>query len=654
MSKEYIELVEQITKLNHHYYTLDNPIVSDAEYDRLYDELARMEQEDPTLITPFSPTQRVGGELLSKFEKKEHTVPLYSLGKSQNYEGVIKFTEDVKKEVGQAVSFSLEHKLDGLAFILRYESGKLVEGRTRGTGKIGEVITDQLRTIRSIPLQVPVLNTFEVQGEVFMPIDKFEAYNAALAEGSTILKNPRNGAAGALRNLDPRITASRPLDAFLYNVPYAEGFDFETQESMMTFLAGQGFKINPYFFVLRSADEIIEKLKEMEPIRPTLNWDIDGMVIKVNEVALRDELGYTSKYPKWALAYKFEAVEETTTLNSVTWEVGRTGKLTPLSHLDPVDIGGATVTKATLNNYDDIIRKGVMVGAEVFVRRSNDVIPEIMGIVEGSNGSTIEPPTECPECGSSLIQDGAHLYCKNSTGCSAQSVGKFTHFASREAMNIDSFSEKTAEQLSVAGLLRTSFTDLYRLKKEDLLQLERFGARKADKLLEAIEASKTRPLEAFIYALGMRHSGKGTAERLLRYYYNIDDIMAASVEDLMKIEDIGQAVAESIYDFFHTEENIQMIQELKEIGLNMTHEVQEAAGSQLEGNSFVITGKVSRPRKEIEAFVKEYGGKISSSVSKNTNYLVAGEAAGSKLAKAESLGVAVITENELYAMVYGE
>lgn len=645
------ELMEKINELNYHYYTLDNPIASDAQYDRLYDELVELEQKHPELIVPHSPTQRVGGMMLDKFEKKEHTAPLYSLGKAQDYQGVIKFINDMHKLFGKAVTFSLEQKMDGLAFVLRYENGYLVEARTRGTGKIGEVITEQIRTIRSIPLQVSYLDTFEVQGEVFMPIDKFESYNANLPEGATPLKNPRNGAAGALRNLDPNITASRPLDAFLYNGPYIEGIMFETQEELMSFLKEQGFKTNPYFFILHTAEEIIEKLEEMKEIRPTLNWDIDGMVIKLNQVELRDEAGYTSKFPKWALAYKFEAVEETTTINAVTWEVGRTGKLTPLAHLEPVDIGGVLVSKSTLNNADDIKRKGVKLGAEVFVRRSNDVIPEILAAVDESVGEEIVIPTHCPECGTALIQDGAHLFCPNTMNCSAQSVGKFAHFASREAMNIETFSEKTAEQLVEAGLLKNSFADLYRLKKEDLLTLERFGEKKADNLLNAIEQSKNRPLEALIFALGIRYSGKGTAERLLRHYTSLDEIAAASVEELSQIEDVGQVVAENIYAYFRQPENVEMIQQLKEFGVNMVYEAPEKAGNQLEGLTFVVTGKVSRPRKEIETSIKDHGGKVSGSVSKNTSYLVAGEAAGSKLDKAQQLGIPVVTEEEFFKMI---
>lgn len=647
MMDRYRQLIDEISKLNYHYYTLDEPLVSDKEYDNLYDELVQLEASHPEWKSPESPTNRVGGDVLSKFAKKEHTVPLYSLEKSQTYDGIRKFINDVKKEFPEA-TFVLEQKMDGLAIVLRYENGYLVEARTRGTGKIGEIITDQVKTIRSIPLRVTYQEVMEPRGEVFMPISGFKEYNAALKEDEVPLKNPRNGAGGALRNLDPKVTAMRPLDAFLYDIPYIEGTTFETQEEMMETLKENRIKVNPYFYVTDSADEIIKKLEEMKEIRPTLNWDIDGMVIKVNELHIREELGYTSKFPKWAIAYKFEAIEETTKLNVVSWEVGRTGKLTPLAHLEPVDIEGTTVTKATLNNYDDILRKGVKTGAEVFIRRSNDVIPEIMGIVEGSVGDEIEKPTNCPECGSLLIEVGAHLFCPNSEECSAQSIGKFIHFASREAMNIDTFSIKTAEQLFNAGLIRDSFVDLYRLNKADLLMLDRFGEKKADKLLDAIETSKTRPLQAFLFALGIKHSGKGTAERILRYYNNIEDVMNASVDDFLKIEDIGQVVAESLYDYFHNEKNSKMIEDLKELGVTMQHEVAETSSNTFGGMTFVLTGKVSRPRREIEEFIKQNGGKTSNSVSKNTNYLVAGEAAGSKLAKAHKLNVPVISEDELF------
>jgi DNA ligase (NAD+) len=617
---------------------------------------------------------RVGGAVLDKFEKKEHTTPLSSLDKAQNFERLFKFDKDVTKVVGEKRTYSLEQKLDGLAFVMRYENGKFVEARTRGTGRIGELISEQIKTIKSVPLTIPYKQVVEVQGEVFMPIDKFEQYNASLLErfhnevqrlgidlaADTIesirrkfepLKNPRNGAAGALRNLDPKITASRPLDAFLYNVPYIEGKSFDTQEDLMSFLRDNGFKTNPYFFVFDNMEDILEKLKEMNEIRPTLNWDIDGMVIKLNQIPSRERVGYTSKFPKWAIAYKFEALEVTSPLLDKTDQVGRTGKISPLGHIEPVDIGGVTVTKATLNNYDDIKRKGLKLGARVFIRRSNDVIPEIMGIVPGETGEEILPPTECPECGSRLVNDGVHLYCKNHEFCPAQQIGKIIHFGSREAMNIDTFSEKTAEQLWDANLLRT-VVDLYKLKKEDLVDLERFGERKAEKLLAAIEESKKRPLEAFLYGLGIRHAGKGTVERMLRYYTTLDEIMNLSIEQLCEIEDVGDVVAESIYYYFREPKTVQMINELKSLGVEMKGTEKQVSSDKFEGKTFVITGSMpsGKSRKDIENYIKENGGKTSGSVSKKTSYVVAGDDAGSKLEKAESLGVTVLSEEELFSL----
>lgn len=672
MNTRYDEVVKQLTIWNHHYYTLDAPLVSDREYDALYDELLALEAEDPSLITENSPSSRVGGAILEKFEKKPHSVPLMSLDKAQDFERIQKFLEDVQKATQKTMSFSLEQKLDGLAFVAKYEEGRLVEARTRGTGKIGEVITEQIRTIPSIPLHIPFAHTLEVQGEVFMPIDRFRRYNERLLMGYhealellpseptteqldslkrkyAPLKNPRNGAAGALRNLDPKITASRPLDAFLYNVPLIEHQSFSTQEEMMNFLRSQNFKVNPYFYVLDTFDSIREKLEEMIHVRPTLNWDIDGMVLKLNELSPRKTIGNTAKFPKWAIAYKFESIEETTVLQDVIWQIGRTGKATPLAILEPVDFDGVTVSRATLNNMDDIMRKGVQIGADVFVRRSNDVIPEIMGIVDNSTGTPIQAPTHCPECNSLLVQDGVHLYCKNHMACPPQQINRIVHFASREAMNIDTLSEKTAEQLWQAGLIH-SLTDLYRLQKDDLLQLDRFGEKKAEKLLAAIEISKQQPVEAFLYGLGIRHSGKGTIERLFRHYRSLDEIMKATVSDLLQIEDIGEVVAESLYTFFKDPETLTMIQELTALGFTFSPTVQETQSEKFQNMTFVITGKLSKPRADIEAYIKEQGGKTSKSVSKKTSYLVAGEDAGSKLAKAQAEDVRIITEDELFTL----
>lgn len=662
MSKtRYEEIVQQLNEYNHHYYTLDKPLVSDKEYDRLYDELVSLEIANPEWVTPDSPSQRVGGEVLDAFEKKEHTTPLFSLDKAQTYEELRKFFADVYKAIKKpTITFTVELKFDGLTSILRYEQGRFVEGRTRGNGKIGEVITAQLKTIKSIPMTIPFKGTVELQGETYLPKDRFEKVNAEIEQAyrekignfgdlseeecavlkDAKFKNARNAAGGSLRNLDTKITASRGLDTFLYNIPYVEGHAFSSQMDMMNFFKEQNVKANPYFYTVTTADEVIELIEKMVLERPHLNYDIDGMVIKVADASYRDLLGFTSKHPKWAIAWKFEAEQAETRLVGVNVETGRTGKIAPVGLLEPVEIAGATVAKATLNNFEWIEERGLKfaLGATVVVRRSNDVIPEILGVADNETGKEIQTPTTCPECGSTLEKDGVHLFCKNHDACPAQQIGKIIHFGSRDAMNIDTFSEKTAEQLWEAGLIR-GITDLYTLRVEDLLTLERFGKRKAEKLVQAIENSKTRPLEAFLYGLGIRMVGKGTVERLLRYYDSVEKIAEANVNDLREIEDIGDIVAESIYEFFHDAKNIDMLKALQVLGLEMKHAVKETTSNQFEGMVFVVTGTMpsGRNRTEIEDLIKEHGGKTSKSVSAKTNYVVVGDDAGSKEEKARAI-----------------
>jgi DNA ligase (NAD+) len=648
---DYELLVAEITKHDLHYYTLDEQLVSDSEYDKMYQTLVDAESEHPDWVTETSPTQRVGGRMLDKFEKKQHTTALYSLQKAQYVKDCEKILSDILKALGSAFyNFSLEQKMDGLAVVVRYENGKLTEARTRGNGKIGEIVTEQIKTIRSVPLQIKELQTLEFQGEVYMPISKFNAYNKKAAEP---LKNVRNGAAGAVRNLNPKITAERPLDIFFYNVSFAEAELFQTQEEMMDFIKNQGLKTNPYFKTFSKIEELINFIKEMEIKRPSLDWEIDGLVVKINQVPLREKLGYTSKFPKWAFAYKFESVEETTVLLSVVWQVGRTGKITPIGMLDAIDIGGVTVSKATLNNVDDIERKGVSTGCEVFVRRSNDVIPEITAVVEGSFGEVITIPTQCPDCKTNLIEVGAHLYCPNTKDCFAQIVGRMVHFASRDAMNIDTFSEKTAEQLVKAGLA-TTILDLYELKLTDLLKLERFGEKKAQNLLDAIEKSKKQPLASFLYGLGIRHTGKGTVERLLRYYPTIEAIGSATMEELAQIEDVGEVVAKSIFEFFRDAEQLSILNVLKEKGL-ATEKVQMSLDEihpNFAQKVFVITGTMPSgdPRSKIETLIKSKGGVISGSVGKKTDFVVVGEDAGSKADKAEQLKIKILSEEALYQL----
>lgn len=679
--KRYDEIVETLNTYNYHYYTLDNPLVSDKEYDAVYDELIALEKAHPEWVTEQSPSQRVGGEVLDAFEKKEHTTPLFSLDKAQTYDELRKFFDDVYKAIKKPrITFTIELKFDGLTSILRYENGRFVEGRTRGNGKIGEIITAQLKTIKSIPMSIPYKGTVEFQGETYMPKDRFEKVNTQIEQEyrekignfgelteeqvaalkDLKFKNARNAAGGSLRNLDTKVTASRGLDTFLYNIPYVEGTSFSTQVEMMHFFKEQNLKANPYFYTVESADEAIELIEKMVYERPSLNYDIDGMVIKVDDSSYRDLLGFTSKHPKWAIAWKFEAEQAETRLNDIIVETGRTGKITPVGLLKPVEIAGATVSRATLNNFEWIEERGLKyaLGANVIVRRSNDVIPEILGVADDEVGQEITAPTTCPECGSTLVKDGVHLFCKNHEDCPAQQIGKIIHFGSRDAMNIDTFSEKTAEQLWEAGLIR-NVVDLYTLNVEDLVTLERFGKRKAEKLIAAIDASKSRPLEAFLYGLGIRMVGKGTVERLLRYYDSLEKITNANVNELREIEDIGDIVAESIYEFFHDKKNIDMLSRLQDLGVQMKHEVKETVGNSFEGMVFVVTGTMpsGRNRNEIENLIKEHGGKTSKSVSAKTNFVVVGDDAGSKEEKARAIEVKtgrkiIISEDELLNMVH--
>lgn len=665
--KQYDELIAQLNELNHHYYTLDKPLVSDKEYDKLYDELIDIEKEYPDWVNAESPSQRVGGDTLSIFEEKEHTTLLYSLQKSNVYEDLEKFFADVLKSIKRPFAlYTLELKIDGIAVVIRYEDGKYTEARTRGNGRIGEIMTDQVRTIRSVPMTIPHKGVVEVQGEVYMPNSKFQELNAQietdyreklgnpkeLTESETAVlkdlkfKNARNATGGSLRNRDAKVTASRGLNVFLYNVSYIEEHQFASQVDMMAFLKDQGFRVNPYFFQFESLVDIKEKIEEMVALRPSLGYDIDGMVIKVDDTNHRDLLGFTSKHPKWATAWKFDADEAETLLREIVIETGRTGKINPVGLLNPVDIAGSTVSRATLNNFDWIEQQGLKyaLGSVVLIRKANDIIPEILSVVDTEPGQEIKTPTNCPSCEGVLVKEktkdgeGVHLYCLNIDECPAQQIEKIIHFGSRNAMNIDTFAEKTAEQLWDAGLIR-NVVDLYKLKMEDLLTLERFGEQKALNLLNAIEKSKERPLEAFLLALGIRKVGTGTAERLLRYYDSIEQIMEANLNELMEIEDIGDVVATNLYEYFHNPKNKATLEELKSLGVKMEHKKAESASNVFEGMVFVVTGTMPSGvnRNTIEAKIKANGGKVSKSVSAKTTFLVAGDEAGAKLTKAEAI-----------------
>ena len=639
------ELVDRLNSYAHAYYVDDAPLISDKEYDLLESELIAIEKETG-IILPDSPTHRVGGEPLSKFEEHRHLGRLWSLDKVRTLDGIREWMNRVKRLLSLDTDplYGLEYKFDGLTINLTYENGVLIQGATRGNGVTGEAILPQLKTIRSLPLSIPFKGRMEVQGECIMLLSVLKKYNKTAKEP---LKNARNAAAGALRNLDPQITAERNLSCFCYNIGYIEGKTLYNQREMLSFLQENGFPVSPFIHYGHNADEFIDIIDKVAEQRDSLDFLIDGMVIKICDFDKREQLGYTEKFPRWALAYKFAAEEATTTINSVTWEVGRTGKLTPVAHLEPVELCGVTVSNATLNNWDDICRKKVGIGSRVFIRRSNDVIPEILGAVPGDvPKAQVAKPEACPYCGAHVEHRGVHLYCTNPLSCRPQIISRLSHFASREAMDIDTFADKTAEQLfSVLNI--ATIPELYTLRRDRLIDLEGFGEKKAQNLLTALENSKHRPLSAFLNALGIPNVGVKTARDLSLAFGSLEKLRNATFEELTSIDDIGDIVADSVLSFFHDPRIGSQIDELLSFGVSPEAD-SAAVASPISGKTIVITGTLpSLSRKQAEDLIMNHGGKASGSVSKKTDYLLAGEAAGSKLSKAQQLGIPIIDEQTL-------
>ena len=639
------ELVDKLNAYARAYYVEDAPLISDGEYDALEAQLIALEKETGTVL-PDSPTHRVGGEPLSKFEEHRHLGRLWSLDKVRTLDGIREWMDRVKKllDLSEDPLYALEYKFDGLTINLTYENGLLVQGATRGNGVTGEAILPQLKTIRSLPLSIPFTGRMEVQGECIMLMSVLEKYNKIAKEP---LKNARNAAAGALRNLDPQVTADRNLSCFCYNVGYIEGKELHDHREMIAFLRENGFPVSPFIHYGHGADEFIEIIDKVAEERDGLDFLIDGMVIKVCDFAQREQLGYTEKFPRWAMAYKFAAEEATTTIESVTWEVGRTGKLTPVAHVEPVDLCGVTVSNATLNNWDDICRKRVGIGSRVFIRRSNDVIPEILGAVPGDTPKApVEKPEVCPFCGAHVEHRGVHLYCTNPLSCRPQIISRLAHFASRDAMDIDAFADKTAEQL-FSELNVATIPELYTLRRERLLDLEGFGEKKAQNLLTALENSKHRPLSAFLNALGIPNVGVKTARDLSLTFGSLEKLRSATFEELVAIEDVGEIVAESVLSFFHDPRISRQIDDLIAYGVSPVAD-RAATASPISGKTIVVTGTLpTLSRKEAEDLILDHGGKAAGSVSKKTDYVLAGEAAGSKLTKAQQLGIPVIDEQTL-------
>jgi DNA ligase (NAD+) len=640
------ELIGEISKASYSYYVLDDPYMSDMQWDRLYDELRALEAETGEVLEG-SPTRKVGGATLKGFAEHRHINRLWSMDKVQSLEELDAWIARTEKLAGRGdLLYYVEYKFDGLTLNLTYDGGKLIQAATRGDGTVGEAIFEQAKTIHSVPREIPYQGLIEVQGECIMRLSTLEKYNKAHPEAP--LKNARNAAAGALRNLDPAVTASRHLDAFFYQIGTIENPPYRTQPEMIAFLKENGFQTSPYLGSGRGREELEKCIREIEAERSSLDWLIDGAVIKVGDAALREQMGFTEKFPRWAVAYKFKAEEAVTKLVAVTWELGRTGKLTPLAHVDPVDFYGVTVSKATLNNLGDIQRKDVAIGCNVWIRRSNDVIPEIMGRAgEVQPGETaIGTPEVCPACGSPLVRRGAHIFCMNRKSCRPQAVARIAHFASREAMDIEGLSEKTAGQLYDQAGIR-EIADLYRLTPMDFLMLEGFKEKKAANLSDALEKSKQCDLDAFLYALGIPNVGRKTARDLAQAFGTLENIRKATAEALTALPDIGEIVAGSVTEYFSFPENLAMIDDMLAAGVT-PREMAHGGEGVFSGMSIVVTGTLpTLSRKAAEDLIRSRGGNAAGSVSKKTAFVVVGEDAGSKLTKARSLGIETIDEAEL-------
>lgn len=632
------ELVDTLNKYAYEYYVLDNPSVPDREYDKLYDELQILEGETG-VREQDSPTRRVGGEPISAFTKHEHIHRLYSLDKCVTEEELSAFDERVRKVVPDP-TYTVEYKFDGLTMCLTYENGLFVRATTRGNGIVGEDVTAQALTIKSFPLKIDRKDVMEIQGEAIIRLSVLEKYNATADEP---LKNARNAAAGAIRNLDPKVTEKRRPEIIFYNVNYAENGGFDSQLEIFDFLKRNGFRTFDFLRVCKNLDEVKAAIDEIEIGRRSIDVLTDGAVVKLNSVKEREILGYTDKFPRWAAAYKFEAEEAETTLRSIRWQVGRTGKLTPLGIVDPVELAGATVRKATLNNYGDILKKRVKIGGRVLIRRSNEVIPEILGAL-GDDGEAVEKISVCPYCKTSILEIGANLFCPNEK-CRPRVIAGLANFACKDGMNIDGFSEKTAGALyDEFGIEK--FSELYTINREKLISLDGFKDKKADNLLSAIEKSKNVALPNFIFALGIDGVGKKTAKDLAKKLKTLDGIANASVEELASLDDVGEVMSKSIFDYFRCEKNKNEIEKLLCAGVKITEQTEVKSGS-FSGEKVVLTGSLtSYTRSEAGKLVEERGGEIQSSVTKTTTLVIAGEAAGSKLDKAKKLGITVIGEEE--------
>lgn len=658
--KEINKLREAIRKHNYHYYVLDEPIISDYEYDNLLRQLISLEQKYPELITPDSPTQRVGAKPLEEFETARHLVPMLSLSNAFSDKELLDFDKRIKKQFPhQFFNYIVELKIDGLAIALVYENGIFQRGATRGDGFVGEDITQNLRTINSIPLRLIKYNNIqrvEVYGEVYMNKESFEKLNQKRdKQGENLFANPRNAAAGSVRQLDPSITAKRQLDTFIYQATFPDGSNFRTHLEVLNFLKSAGFKVNPHIKECQDIEEAINYCKAWENKKSELNYEIDGMVIKLNQLNLREELGSTSKSPRWAIAFKFPAEQMTTVIKDIIVGVGRTGTLTPVAILEPVIISGSKVQRATLHNEDEIRRKDIRIGDTVLIQKAGEIIPEVVKVIKEKRGGkekVFNIPEKCPVCGSKVIrlEDEVASRCNN-LSCPAQVKERIKHFVSREAMDIDGLGSALIEQLVDKGLIK-DFGDLYYLKKEELSKLDRMAEKSSDNVIRAINNSKNRPLSNLIYALGIRYVGSYASKLLSKKINNLLDLKNMTEDDFINIAEIGPKIAKSIVLFFKKEENLKIIKKLEEAGLNLSSQENGQEEQTLKGMQFVLTGSLeSFTRDEAKKEIERLGGRVTGNVTKNTDYLILGKDPGQKYQKAKEIGINILEENNFKNML---
>ncbi len=647
-------LRQELTQAGYEYYVLDNPVMSDYDYDHKLRRLEELETAHPELATPDSPTQRVGGQPLEAFTQVAHRVPLESLQDVFDFEELEAFDQRVKGAVPE-VEYVVEPKVDGLSVALEYEDGLFVRGATRGDGRVGEDVTENLRTVRSIPLKIPnAPPRLIVRGEVFMPKKVFHALNEERERrGEALFANPRNAAAGSLRQLDPKVAASRKLDILVFNVQYAEGETFSTHEETLNYLRDKGFKVIPHYSC-DSVSQVTERIAQIGEGREAFQFDIDGAVIKVNSLSQRETLGSTAKFPRWAAAYKYPPEVKSAQVVDIVIQVGRTGVLTPKAVLTPVRLAGTTVTNATLHNQDFISEKDIRIGDTVLVRKAGEIIPEVLSVVEDKRPEGTQPyflPKACPVCGAPVErdEDGAHIRCTGAE-CPAQLLRNLAHFASRDAMDIEGLGIAVMENLVNAELVKTP-GDLYFLNEEDVAQLDRMGKRSAKKLLASLEKSKEQDLSRLIYAFGIRQVGQKAGKILAARFQTMDALQNAALEELTAVDDIGEITAQSILDWMASPQSQHLIQRLKEAGVNMTA-AEQGSDQRFAGMTFVLTGALEKfTRDEATGMIESRGGKAAGSVSKKTTYVVAGEAAGSKLRKAQELRIPVLTEEEFLELI---